>query len=524
MGFKLNILMFIICLTGAFAVISEELDWLLIANMRVEPQQADYAWQAMLDNAKKQHPNSIISGINGPRYSNFAAIAQAIHPQLGIQRLLFNPYTGELLESRHWYASAQRILRDVHRHLLYPAFGLYIVGFFAFVLLGLVISSLFVYKKWWRNFFSLRRDKGLRILLGDLHKLMGIWALWFLLIIAITGCWYLIEALLSDAGVDIQMDRPKVSKLYLEQAGPVPSIISLNDALKITAREMPGLEITRVSVPVRIDDPYYIEGKGSAWWVRDRANHVFINPFNGKVLKKQMASDQNALSHWIDMADPLHFGSFGGLAIKIIWFVFGLSLPLMSASGTWLWMRRTRRLSKRRQKRTTDIMSSSSAVRLKRKYRLWIFKPVSIAVIAIGLTAGTLVQIYFPYMAGSPDSVQTLAQQQLGPWQVRLQSNIPSQQQQPDRFMLYFECPDCMSNFEQASLAVGTDSGDSELEFISFKRGYTPYMGALSVKLPEGKPVKSMVTIKVEDKNNNSYQASFSLHPDSLVSMELLTD
>jgi uncharacterized iron-regulated membrane protein len=33
------------------------------------------------------------------------------------------------------------------------------------------------------------------------------------------------------------------------------------------------------------------------------------------------------------MADPLHFGTWGGMTTKIVWFVFGLAMTALSVTG-----------------------------------------------------------------------------------------------------------------------------------------------------------------------------------------------
>ena len=38
-----------------------------------------------------------------------------------------------------------------------------------------------------------------------------------------------------------------------------------------------------------------------------------------------------------EMADPLHFGSFGGWPIRLIWFLFGAALTTLCFTGVYLY-------------------------------------------------------------------------------------------------------------------------------------------------------------------------------------------
>lgn len=500
-GFKLNILMFIICLTGALAVVSHEIDWLLIDSMRVEAQADEVQWQAMYDSASAELPTSIVTALSAPGYSNFASINNAVHPQYGMRRVLSNPYTGEMLEERHWYSSAQRILRDVHRYLLYPVIGIYVVGIFGFILLASTISSLFIYKKWWRGFFTLRMHKGKRIFWGDFHKFIGVWSLWFLLVISATGSWYLVEAVIRDAGVNIRVASPKISDEYLNSIGPTPATISVSDAVAIAKKELPEINIKVIRLPVKAGDLYFIAGETGSWWVRDRANHILINPFNGSVLHKQLAEDQAILNYWVDMADPIHFGDlggFGGLTVKIIWFLFGLGLPIMSATGTWLWLRR---VSKKMRRHKVD------AVDVPRKYRLWVFKPLSIAVVVIGLSIGITGITYYTFKSGPPSQMLVFGERQIGPWVGELQAN-GADKGITDKYILDIKCDGCMANFHKASIARGLRQQSEILGFHEFKRRSDPFYSVLSAQIPSDSK-ESIVTVKIEDRKGNLYFAEY---------------
>ena len=60
------------------------------------------------------------------------------------------------------------------------------------------------------------------------------------------------------------------------------------------------------------------------------------------VIDTGSGADLMAYEYWDHMADPLHFGDFGRLTTKLIWFVFSLALSGLYLSGACLHVQRLR--------------------------------------------------------------------------------------------------------------------------------------------------------------------------------------
>lgn len=71
--------------------------------------------------------------------------------------------------------------------------------------------------------------------------------------------------------------------------------------------------------------------------VRDRANAVFIDPDGQRVLLSVRGEQLGVHQRISGAADPLHFGTWGGLASKIAWFVFGLVLTSLSVTSVMIY-------------------------------------------------------------------------------------------------------------------------------------------------------------------------------------------
>ncbi|NJS13766.1 MAG: PepSY domain-containing protein [Sphingopyxis sp.] len=257
-GFKLSIFLAFIFFTGTVAVLSAEIDWLLHPSLRVSPSSVEgpVQWSKIAENAAAHLNVKQISYMSEPTASAFAVRVSVTWADDSIGFLHAHPTTG-VIQGSQGFVDTQRIFRNLHRHLNLPTqYGVPLVSALSILMLISFVTSFIVYKKWWRGFFKPVRWRNARTVWVDIHRLAGVWSLWFVLLIALTGLWYLVESLGGEA-------------------------------------------------PVK----------------------------DGQTLLATDAQDLNVHQRISEMADPLHFGTFGGYWTKIIWFLFGLFLTGLAVSG-----------------------------------------------------------------------------------------------------------------------------------------------------------------------------------------------
>ncbi len=337
LGLKLCVFMAFITFTGALATVSQEIDWLLNPEMRVSAPASGQRLSAgaMLDGAlASAHEGRIVSmRLRGERW--FAAELLLITPWNERVRLWVDPYTGELTGSTGWF-NVQRFLRQIHRHLMMPTqIGVPLVSMLGIVLLLSMISGLVVYKRFWRGFLNGPRwHKKARVWLGDLHRLTGLWSLWFVALMAVTSVWYLVESLGGNAAA---VPRPAGEGVGSPGHEQVVDGATLDRAWRAAERRRPGLVVRRIVMPSATQPAFAFQGQGSTVLVRDRANAVWVDG-TGAIVGDFHGETLTLHQRISEAADPLHFGTWAGentvgLFVKLVWFVAGLAMVSLSLGG-----------------------------------------------------------------------------------------------------------------------------------------------------------------------------------------------
>ena len=347
-GLQLSLLLVFILATGTIATLSNEIDWLLTPAMRVTPEEGPIAsWGTIAASAQAAAGDARIERVSAPLDAWFTAEVIAEKPDGKRFRIQVNPWTGAVQGYSPWF-NAQRLFRELHRHLMLPAkWGIPIVTALSVPMLASLVTAFFVYKKWWRGFFRIpqrrpdRRNDGRRFT-GDLHRFAGLWSLWFVALIALTGLWYLVEW----AGGQAPVPRPPVELERAVVEGP-----ALDRLVTLAGQRYPDLKITSIYFPAEKPGGVIIMGQAEALLVRERANAVLVDPIRHAVAHQVRGVDLTAHQRISEAADPLHFGNWGGLATKLLWFACGVVLTGLAVTGVLIYALRLRQENSEQQKR-----------------------------------------------------------------------------------------------------------------------------------------------------------------------------
>lgn len=243
----------IVCVTGTLAVVSQEIVWLANPDIRASKPSDDaqpLSFDQVIAAIKRDEPKAIVQSIIRPDESHFALSVGLSYPDGRSVDVYANPYTGAIQGISPSF-NFQQFTRALHGWWLVPftngySWGWYLVSALGLPLLASLVTGLVVYKRFWKGFLrpTLRIRHGARIFWGDFHRLSGIWSIWFIAVISITGTWFLIEAALSDNQISISSEPivPVIAreKVPLSASGVPAPMIPIDKAIDIAAEKSRG--------------------------------------------------------------------------------------------------------------------------------------------------------------------------------------------------------------------------------------------------------------------------------------------
>lgn len=378
LGLISGLFMFLVGMTGAVAVFIEEIDWLATPGLRATamPDGARVEANTVLAAVRAAYPDARITSVRISERPRFSHTVTVQTPPRGSLQVFVDPYSAEIKGTRTsssaYTATVRNFIRQSHVRLLMGLWGRVFVGIIGVVLVLSCITGLWIYRGWIKKMFKLHLTGGWRNrpAWAELHKFIGVWSLLFNLVIGLTGAVLGLENLTGQIKRHWLTPPPSAKAVQSKPVFATGTPLNV-DQLLVRAQEVfPDLAVRSIDLPNRPNVAATLRGDVPSILMMQshvrRASSLALDPVSGAVINKIDGREATGWRRLYFTFDPLHFGYFGGMTTKVIWFILGLTPGVLAVTGTLMWWRRKARLSKKAPAQTEASSAGtkgSSAVR-----------------------------------------------------------------------------------------------------------------------------------------------------------------
>jgi uncharacterized iron-regulated membrane protein len=246
--------------------------------------------------------------------------------------------TGEVDES-----GVMHFLLQLHTDMFLGLPGMLFLGAMGVLFVVAIVSGVVLYAPFMRkiDFGTLRVSRSTRLKWLDYHNLLGIVALAWATVVGVTG---VINALATPIMQLWQMgELAEMTRAYADKEALPPSRYgSLDKAMAEARKALPG------------NNPQFIAFPGGAFSSKHHYAIFFQGdtPLTERLLTPALVDAETGAftvarpMPWYNQAlalsQPLHFGDYGGLPLKVQWAVLDLFTIVVLGSGIYLWLGKRR--------------------------------------------------------------------------------------------------------------------------------------------------------------------------------------
>lgn len=343
-----TVFMLLLCLTGLPLIFHEEIGHL---GGEVEAPSLPAATpQASMDRiaraALDRRPGEVIKFLSWDDdehpHQTFVTLAKSVTaPPNEFSSVVVDSRTAEVLDEPRFNEGFMAVMFRLHVDLFAGLPGMLFLGFMGLLLVLAIVSGVVLYYPFTRRlaFGTVRVQRSNRLRWLDLHNLLGIVTLVWALVVGVTG----VINTLSQVVFGI-WQRDQMAEMIAPYRGQPPpaTLASLDKALQSAHRAVPDMEISFVAFP------------GTAFSSPHHYTMFFkgTTPLTARLLKPALIDAETAAftdareMPWyvktLLLSQPLHFGDYGGLPLKIVWAVLDVVTIVVLGSGLYLWLRKPR--------------------------------------------------------------------------------------------------------------------------------------------------------------------------------------
>lgn len=342
-----TLFLLMLCITGLPIIFYEEIDHLTgnVPDLPVlEGASSSVGADAIVAAAQRLYPSEQVKYLiwdEGDANLIYASLQGPASPPDEFRVLAFDGRTGNLLQEPNYNSGFMYVMYTLHVDMFSGLPGTLFLGLMGLLFVVSVVSGTVLYAPFMRKlaFGTVRHDRAPRAKWLDLHNLLGVVTLAWVLVVGATGVINtLADPLLALWRADqlAEMTAPYLGKPPLERLG------SLDRALSNASAAVPGMTPDFVAFPgtdFTTAHHYMVALHGDTPLTARLIQPVLVDAETGAL------TETRALPWYVAtllVSQPLHFGDYGGMPLKIIWAALDIVTIIVLGSGLYLWLARRR--------------------------------------------------------------------------------------------------------------------------------------------------------------------------------------
>ncbi|QBX37649.1 PepSY domain-containing protein [Brevundimonas sp. S30B] len=233
-------------------------------------------------------------------------------------------------------------LLQLHTDMFLGLPGMLFLGVMGLMLTAAVVSGVVLYAPFMRRlpFGTVRASRAARTRWLDYHNLLGVVTAAWVLVVGLTG-------VVNTLAVPIIAHWKDNALSGLTAAYDAPVALgersSLDAAVDRARQALPGMTLQFVAFPgsdYSTDHHYAVFFHGDTPVTRHLITPALIDARTGQLAA---VAPMPWYVKTLSLSQPLHFGDYGGLSLKILWAVLDAAAIVILGSGLYLWFARRRR-------------------------------------------------------------------------------------------------------------------------------------------------------------------------------------
>ena len=233
---------------------------------------------------------------------------------------------------------AMEFLLQLHTDLFLGLPGMLFLGLMGLMLVVAIVSGVVLYAPFMKRleFGTVRVARSARTRWLDWHNLVGIVITAWLLVVGLTG-------VVNTLAVPIIAHWKDTALVALTEAHGAPAPpgewSSLHAAVERAREALPGMTLQFVAFPgsaYSTDHHYAVFFHGETPLTANLTTPALIDARTGELTA---VAETPWYAKALGLSQPLHFGDYGGLPLKILWALLDLATIVVLVSGLHLWIR-----------------------------------------------------------------------------------------------------------------------------------------------------------------------------------------